>query len=158
MSESTTHPPDRREQERNEDGRFAAYVPSDQVRKRANDLGRIVSLDQAARMMDVPKATFVRHLKHDWQAGRDAAVVTVRTKLLSQAMAGSVNAQAKFLTLCGEFIRPPIEPTDSSVGPIKHVDLTRLTEEELEQYGRLAAIAEGIDPDSILIEPIGEDG
>lgn len=46
------------------------------------------------------------------------------------------------------------ELTGRNGGPIEIVDLTRLSAEQLEQYGRLAAIAEGEDPELVTATPI----
>lgn len=47
-----------------------------------------------------------------------------------------------------------VELTGRNGGPIETVDLSRLSQEQLEQYGRLAAIAEGEDPELVTATPI----
>lgn len=130
------------------------HQPTPESRARVRRLAKVASQEQIARKMGFSVETLVRHYGDEWQDAQLGAILAVKTKLLSQALRGSVNAQFKFLQMMGA-VRQSVELTGPGGGPIQHVDLTRLSREELAEYGRLAAIAEGIDPDSILIEPAG---
>lgn len=48
--------------------------------------------------------------------------------------------------------RDKSELTGRDGGPIEHVDLSNLTEQELTAYGRLAAKAAGLDPEAVIGE------
>lgn len=107
--------------------------------------------------VQISAATIQRHYHAEYMEGRRTAINGLRSKLMTAAMGGSVNAIWKALCLLGEVKRQPIEVTGPGGGPVQTVDLTRLSDKQLEEYGRLAAIAEGIDPDSIFIENIEPD-
>jgi hypothetical protein len=131
------------------------HQPTPQSRSRVRRLAKVGSQEQVARKMGFSVETLVRYYADEWQDAQTGAIIAVKTKLLGQALRGSVNAQFKYLQLMGQVRPQSVELTGPNGGPIQHVDLSRLSPEELEEYGRLAAIAEGIDPDSILIEPTG---
>lgn len=126
-------------------------------RERVRLLAKIGSAESVAEAMGFSVKTLDRHYAEDYKAGRKEAVHGVKSKLLTQALGGSVNAMWKYLQLMGEVKRQPMVVTGPNGGPVQTVDLSRLSDKQLEDYGRLAAIAAGLDPDAIIVEHI-EDG
>jgi hypothetical protein len=141
---------------RNELGQVAAHEVTDERRARVRELAKVGTQEEVAGEMGFSVDTLQRHYSEEYASGNRKAVLAVKTKLLGQAMGGSVNAMFRFLQLAGAVKRAPLEVTGPGGGPIPTVDLKRLTREQLEQYGRLAAIAEGLDPDAIIVEHLGD--
>jgi hypothetical protein len=131
------------------------HEPTPETRARVRTLAKVKTAQtRIAKELGIGAGEFKRLYQEDWDAGRDEAQTGLLGKLLAQGMAGNANAAFKYLTLMGMASPKRVEHTGKDGGPIQHVDLTRLSADQLEQYGRLSAIAEGIDPDSILIEHV----
>lgn len=129
------------------------HQPTDESRARVRQLAKVkTSKTSIAKEMGIGPTAFARHYTEDWEQGRGEAESAVLAKLLAQGLAGNANAGFKYLTLMGMVAPKRVEVTGKDGGPVEHVDLSRLTAEQLEQYGRLAATAAGVDPDSILFE------
>lgn len=116
-------------------------------------LAKIGSRETVAEAMGFSRWTLTKYYDEDFKAGEREAVNAVKTKVLSQALEGNMNAAKTFLQMKGELKRHTVVSAPDG-GPVQIVDLTRLNEKQLEQYGRLSAIAAGLDPDGIIIEPL----
>lgn len=141
------------EPERNLGGR-PPHEPTPELRLQIKTLARLVGLEGIAEHVGLSVETINKYYRTEFEEGRSEAIIGVKGKLLTQAMAGNVNAIWKYLHMQGEIKPQRVEHTGRDGGPIQHVDLSRLSAEQLELYGRLAAIAEGLDPDAIIVERI----
>jgi hypothetical protein len=131
---------------------------TEEMRAQVRLLAKVSDQEVIAATLKISPNTLRRHYHDDYLAGRREAIQGVKSKLLTQALGGSVNAAWKYLQLMGEVKRQPIAVTGPDGGPVQtvDVDLTRLSGQQLKDYGRLAALAEGIDPDSILFEIVDD--
>lgn len=133
------------------------HVPTDALHARVRSLAKVkTSQGSLAKELGIGLTEFRRHYVEDWDAGREEAKQALITKLLAQGMAGNTNAAMKYMIAMGMVAPTPkrIEHTGKDGGPIQTVDLSRLSAEDLELYGRLAARSEGLDPDAIIIENV----
>lgn len=79
----------------------------------------------------------------------DAGKVSLRRMQWKNAQAGNVTMQIWLgKQMLDQKDRTANEHTGKNGGPIETVDLSRLTDEQLEQYGALALAAEGAEPDA----------
>lgn len=130
---------------------------TDAKRARVRELSKIGTQEEVADRMGFSVDTLQRHYIKEWREGHSESTMAIKARLLQAAMGingapGSVNAMWKFLTLMGAIPRQSLALTGPGGGPIEAVDLTKLTAEQLTEYGRLAAIAQGLDPDGIVFE------
>lgn len=133
------------------------HVPTPALHQQVRTLAKVkTKITQVAREVGLTVPEFKRHYEADWELGREEAQTGLLGKLLAQGMAGNTNAAFKYLTLMGLVPAQRHEHTGKDGGPVQHVDLTRLNAKQLALYGRLAAIAEGVDPDSIFFEVVDE--
>lgn len=118
--------------------------PTAKLRQRAFDLAKTHKPRYAAKELGLTLPDFKRFYAEDFDAGLAHCEQQLRAKLFAQGLAGNVHAISKYFDL--------VEPIEQPVRSPTGIDLSRLTHEELLLYGQLAAKAQGIDPDSILIE------
>lgn len=118
-----------------------------------------------ARLMGFSRDTLRRHFADDLEFGRAEMLASVGAQFINRALdaervdgngkklaKGDIDAQKYILARMGGW-SSKVELAGRDGGPIEHVDLSRLKPEDLEQYGRLAAIAAGMDPDLIVAVP-----
>lgn len=148
------------------------FVATDEQRKRVRELAKVfpaAGRQMIARLMGFSVATLDRHFADEMELGRAELAVTIGTQMINRAInvdavgadgkplaKGDLKAMEFVLThMCGWTKR--VEVTGRGGGPIRTetVDLTRLSEAQLREYGRLAAIAEGLDPDALIATTIG---
>lgn len=109
-----------------------------------------------ARLMGFSRDTLRRHFADDIELGRAEMLAAVGSQMINRAMnadsetaKGDIDAQKFILARLGGWTTK-VEMTGRGGRPIEHVDLSRLSAEQLEEYGRLAAIAEGLDPEEVM--------
>jgi hypothetical protein len=129
------------------------HIPTDETRAEVRRLAKVVSQDAIAAIMDVSIETIRRHYKKEFDQGKAEAVAKLGAEVLTQALNGDKRSRNFYLRTQGARYgwSSKIEITGKEGGPIETVDLSRLTDEQLEEYGRLSAIAAGSDPDAITI-------
>ena len=109
-----------------------------------------------ARLMGFSRDTLRRHFEEDMELGRAEMLAAIGSQMINRAMnadsetaKGDIDAQKFILARLGGWTTK-VEMTGRGGRPIEHVDLSRLSAEQLEEYGRLAAIAEGLDPEEVM--------
>lgn len=130
-----------------------AVHPDPKIAREVRALAEKRSRESTARKLGISLAVLKAHYDADYQTGQDEAEEEVMAKLLAQGKAGNANASWKWMARKG--LTAPAQ-SDNPGGDKRNlgtIDLSRLNDRQLEEYGRLAAIAEGIDPDAIIIEP-----
>jgi hypothetical protein len=142
-------------------GRFGnvAFVPSDEQRAKVRTLAKTFpehSNHRIAILVGVSRSTLEKHFREDLDYGRAEMLASVGAQVINAAL-DSENASAKGDRDLQKFIlarlggwSTKVEMSGKDGRPIEHVDLTRLSPEQLDAYGRLAAIAEGKDPDEVV--------
>lgn len=129
--------------------------PNDRIAEQVSLWAKATQTMRAcARKVGITEYALSTYYRDVYEQGRDEAMSGVLGKLLAQAMAGNANAANKWAELMGLKPAGKVELTGKDGGPIEHIDLSRLSAEELELYGRLAAKAEGLPPDALIVEPI----
>lgn len=169
---TATGAPSRRLRNRDENGRQVPYVPTEALRARVRSLAKAFpphSEHLLARMIGISKPTLREHFLAELEGGRAELIASLAGQEIALAMdanakgpdgnpiaKGDPAARRFVLIKMGgwvNFHQVEVGPPGAfEAGP---VDLSRLTEEELEQYGRLSAIAEGRDPDALIEIPTG---
>lgn len=109
-----------------------------------------------AAQAGISVATLDRYYREDLVAGRAEVVASMGATLIGVALGTITNISRERLDAI-KFALPRIggwsskvEMTGPNDGPVEYVDLSRLSSEQLEEYGRLAAIAEGLDPEEVI--------
>lgn len=144
-----------------------AFVPTDEQRQKVRTYAKTFPMHgekYIARLIGVSRDTLRRHFAEDIEQGRAEMLATVGSQMISRAIdgdkrdadgnlvaKGDLDAQKFVLARLGGWT------TKVEIGPEAREpfggntpDLSRLTDEQLEEYGRLAALAEGLDPEEIL--------
>lgn len=106
-----------------------------------------------AVLLGISRSTLRRHHEHDIALGRAQMLAAVGAQVITAALDGSApsakgdrDLQKYILARLGGWsVKAQI--SGKGGGPIETVDLSNLTPEQLEEYGRLAAAAEGRDQD-----------
>lgn len=124
----------------------AGYKPNrgNAARLKANDsiLKRLAELQSKASE------------KAEWNAAdRLAALKRIQEATEKGDPRVAVSAIAEANKMQGSHAPAKLHHGGANGGPIEHIDLSRLTEEELNAYGRLAARVSGLDPDAIAGAP-----
>lgn len=114
----------------------------------------------------ISQRTLERHFRDDMAIGRAELLSSIGAQLIKRALEGP-NAegvkgdpyvQIQIMSRLGGW-NGRMEVSGPDGGPIQTVDISNFSADDFMLYGRLAAIAEGIDPDSIIferLEPAGE--
>jgi hypothetical protein len=146
-----TRADDRRGKPLGEPGRgVKPFEPTDAQREQVKTLAKVVDVPQIATIMGISKATIERHFRAELDLGQAEAVSLVGAGLLRKALKGDGPSMRFFLSTRGKgAYSKRVEVTGADGGPMvsAHADLGKLTDEDLEAYGRLARIAAGLSPD-----------
>lgn len=122
------------------------FEPTDAQRADVELYAKVMSQAMIAEALGISVDTLTRHFRKELDRGKREAVSAVGAKLLAKAMAGSIPCMIFYLRTQGKW-STRLELTGPEGGPIEKIDLSRLTPEQLEEYGRLAASAAGLNPD-----------
>lgn len=142
------------------------FVPTDQQRAEVRALAQIFpphAQHHIAIRLDISEDTLSRHFRYELARGRADMLAAVGAQMIKRAIhganaegvTGDPDMQKFIMARLGGWGR--VEVTGPGGGPIQTIDLSRLNAEQFYEYGRLSAIAEGIDPDSIEIIPLDRD-
>lgn len=142
------------------------FVPTEEQRQQAKTLSQVFPRHAEhfiAAKMGISRSTLERHFRDDMTLGRAEMLASVGAQLIQLAIRGkdAVNTDGKLLAPgdldAMKFIlarlggwTTKVEMTGKDGGPIESVDLSRLSKKDLEEYGRLAALAEGLDPEEVV--------
>lgn len=139
-----------------------AFVPTDEQRQKVRTLAKAfppAAEHYIARLMGIHRTTLREHFADDLELGRAEMLAAVASQFINRALdaaaptaKGDSDAQKYILARLGGW-SSKVELSGRDGGPIEHVDLSRLSPEDLANYGRLSAIAAGVDPDSIIAVP-----
>jgi hypothetical protein len=110
-----------------------------------------------ARLIGVSRDTLRRHFADDLELGRAEMLASVGSQMVNRAInadsetaKGDLDAQKFILARLGGWTTK-VEVGDKAARPFGgRVDLSRLNDDQLAEYGRLAALAEGLDPDDVV--------
>jgi hypothetical protein len=128
------------------------HEPTEETRALVRELAKERSQRRTAKALSIGVAEFMQHYADDWEVGREEAKEGLLGKLLAQGLAGNANAAVKYMHMTGMVPPQRVEHVGKDGGPIEHVDLSLLNDDQLRDYGRLSAIAAGLDPDVIIFE------
>lgn len=138
------------------------FVATDEQRARVRELAQIfppAGEHYIASLLGIARDTLRRHFADDLVIGRAELIEKVGSQMIARALKsdddeakGDFQAQRLVLTTRGGWSEKH-EHTGKDGGPIEHrtkPDLSVLSDEELEDYGRLSAKLEGRDPDDVV--------
>lgn len=136
------------------------FRPTDEQREKVRNYARVFPLHGEhliARLMGFSRNTLRTHFADDLELGRAEMLASVGSQMISRAMnadaqsvKGDIDAQKFVLARLGGWTTK-VDMGESASTPFGgRVDLSRLSEKDLENYGRLAAIAEGLDPEDVI--------
>jgi hypothetical protein len=145
-------------------GRFGnqPFVPSDEQRAKVRTLAKTMKAEQPAAkewiaaQMGFSVSTLDRHFAEDLIAGRAEVVASLGATLIGVAMGTITEISRERLDAIKYALAriggwsSKLEMSGPNGRPIETVDLSRLSPKQLEEYGRLAAIAEGLDPEGVV--------
>lgn len=143
-------------------GRFGnpPFVPTDEQRQKVRTYAKTFPVHgehYIARLIGVSRDTLRRHFADDLELGRAEMLASVGSQVINRALnaesetaKGDLDAQKFILARLGGWTTK-VEVGEKASRPFGgSVDLSRLTDEQLAEYGRLAALAEGLDPDDVV--------
>lgn len=109
-----------------------------------------------AAKLGMHRDTLRKYYADDIAVGRADMLIGVASQVVARALnseaegvKGDLDAQKFILARLGGWTTK-VELTGREGGPVEHVDLSNLTPEQLHEYGRLAAIARGLDPEEAI--------
>lgn len=141
------------------------FVPTEEQRQMVRTYAKTFPVHgehYIARLIGVSRVTLRTHFADDLELGRAEMLAAVGSQVVNRAInasaetvKGDLDAQKFILARLGGWTTK-IETGDKARQPFggPAVDLSRLSAEDLEAYGRLSALAEGLDPDDV----VGSDG
>ena len=146
-----------------------AFVPTEEQRREVRALAQIFpphAQHHIAARLGIDQKTLRNHFRDDLARGRADMLAAVGAQMIKRALEGPDAPGVKGDPEMQKFIMARlggwgrVEITGRDGGPIETIDLSRLNADQLRDYGRLAAIAEGLDPDVLLLEyqPGSRDG
>lgn len=145
----------------------APFMPTDEQRAKVRNYAKTFPLHgehYIARLMGFSRDTLRRHFAEDMELGRAEMLSSIGAQMINRALnadaetaKGDLDAQKFILARLGGWTTK-VEVGDRAARPFGgSVDLSRLSDEQLAEYGRLAAIAEGLDPEEIVGGGDGDD-
>lgn len=147
------------------------FVPTEEQRKKVRALAKTCKHEQPmarewiASQLGISTRTLDRHFKDDLIAGRGEVVASLGAWLIGVAM-GTVNGEAvtkermdavKFALARMGGWSAKVEMSGPDGRPMEVVDLSGMTPAALREYGRQAAIQQGLDPDETVGPPLDDD-
>lgn len=142
----------------------APFIPTDEQREKVRAHAKVFPIHAEhyiAALMGFSVSTLRRHFADDLTLGRAEMLASVGAQMVNRSMnadaetvKGDIDAQKFILARLGGWTTK-VEVGDKARAPFggAPVDLSRLSDADLAEYGRLAAIAEGLDPDDVLGQP-----
>lgn len=145
-----------------------SFEPTDEQRQQARELAKVFPPQGErfiARLMGIDRMTLRKYFGDDLELGRAQMLAAVGSQLILGAL-NAGNPTAKGDRDLQKFVMARLggwsNKTDMAIrqgdgedeNENELVDLSLLTEEEFAEYGRLAAKAQGIDPDLLLATPL----
>lgn len=135
------------------------FIPTDEQRAQVRTYAKTFPIHgehYIARLLGISRDTLRRHFADDMELGRAEMLASIGSQVITRALnaeadsaKGDLDAQKFVLARLGGWTTK-VEVGGRDGRPIETVDLSRLSGEQLEEYGRLAALAEGLDPDEVV--------
>jgi DNA-binding CsgD family transcriptional regulator len=148
------------------------FVATEAQRQRVRTLAQTLpeqSNEGIAIQIGISRSTLEKHFRHDLDLGRAQMVSAVAAQLIQRALKGDDalgedgkpiapgNLQAQMFILARRANwSSKVEHGGKGGGPIEVVDLSGLSAAALREYGRQAAIAQGLDPDKTVGPPLDD--
>lgn len=138
------------------------HVKTPELIEQVTALARaLVGQREIAALTGINRSTLQAHYREEMDKGRSEVLAAIAAQEVKAAIDGDHTAKGsaesrRFVLVRNLWNKQLVEHSGPDGGPIEVVDLTRLSKEELELYGRLAARAEGLDPDTIVITATAE--
>ena len=145
-----------------------AFQPTDAQRQTVRTLAKAFPVHGEhliARMAGFSRDTLRKYFAEDMEQGRAEMLAGVASQLISRALdedkvgpdgkkiaRGNLDAQKFILARMGGWTTKVDVGEQAKLPYGGSVDLSRLSDEQLAEYGRLAAIAEGLDPEGLIGE------
>lgn len=149
------------------------FVPTEEQRAQVRNLAMAiseVSNEKIAVKLGISRSTLERHFENDLALGRADLAAQAGAQLISLALQGegAKNAEGKviapgnldalkFLLARRCAWTTKVEMTGKDGRPMEVVDLTGLSPAALREYGRQAAIQQGLDPDEAVGPPLDDE-
>lgn len=146
------------------------YARTDEVAARVRTLAQTVpehSNENIAIQLGISRSTLEKYYRQDLDLGRAQMVSAVASQVIQRAIHGddARNAEGKLLApgnLQAQFFilarrggwSAKVEHAGKGGGPVEVVDLSGLSAAAFREYGRQAAIAQGLDPDETVGPPL----
>lgn len=121
--------------------------------------------EMIARLCGIGLITLRRHYHDDWEQGRAETLAQIAAQYVKAAIHGPDSEgvtgdpdRQRFILAKVVWNKQHLELSGPGGGPIPVLDLSHFSPDDLQTYGRLAALAAGIDPDSVpeLVELTAE--
>lgn len=147
------------------------FVPTDRQREEVRNYARVFPVHGEhfiARLIGVSLNTLRKYFADDILLGRAQMLAGIGAQMINRAFdadrkdaegnvmaKGDIDAQKFILARLGGWTTK-VQIGEGAEKPFGgSVDLSNLSDEDLAEYGRLAAIAEGLDPEEIDADPDG---
>lgn len=112
--------------------------------------------ENIATLLGIHRSTLRLHFGADIKLARAQMLASVGAQMINRAMdainqtvKGDIEAQKFVLARLGGWTTK-VELTGRDGAPVETIDLSGMSAEALREYGRNAAIAEGLDPDEVV--------
>jgi hypothetical protein len=137
------------------------FIPTDEQRLQVRAHAKVFPVHAEhyiATLIGISVSTLRRHFQDDLTLGRAEMLASVGAQMINRSLnadaetvKGDIDAQKFILARLGGWTTK-VEVGDKARQPFggEPVDLSRLSDRDLAEYGRLAAIAEGLDPDDVV--------
>jgi hypothetical protein len=143
------------------------FVPTDEQRRQVRNYAKafpIIGEHRIAVLMRFSRDTLRRHFAEDIELGRAEVLFAIGSQVVSRALdanardangeliaKGDLDAQKFVLARLGGWTtKVDVEDKTRRHSAPGLPDLSRLSAADLAEYGRLAAIAEGLDPEEVV--------
>lgn len=135
------------------------FEPTEEQRAKVRTLAKTFPVHgehYIARLMGFSRDTLRRHFSDDMEMGRAEMLASVGSQMVNRALdsenktvKGDLDAQKYILARLGGWTTK-VELAGRDGRPIETVDLSGMTPAALREYGRVAAIQQGLDPDEAV--------
>lgn len=135
------------------------FQPTEEQREQVRTYAKCFPVhaeESIATLMGISRSTLRLHFEKDLKLARAQMCASIGAQMINRAMdannqsvKGDIEAQKYVLArLCGWTTKVDARANDGP--PAESIDLSGMSAEALREYGRNAAIAEGLDPDEVV--------